>query len=119
MIKINLSDKFKKFDDQWSPKVIAEMNNYQFKLVKIEGDFTWHQHDETDETFYVIEGKLGINFENETIELKAGEMIVVPKGVKHKPFAVEEAKIMLIEPKGVTNTGDKKNNLTAENNQWV
>ena len=119
MIKINLSDKFKKFDDQWSPKVIAEMNNYQFKLVKIEGDFTWHQHDETDETFYVIEGKLGINFENETIELKAGEMIVVPKGVKHKPFAVEEAKIMLIEPKGVTNTGDKKNNLTVENNQWV
>ena len=119
MKKINLNEKFKKFDDQWSPKVIEEMNNYQFKLVKVEGDFTWHLHDQTDETFFVVEGKLGIDFEDETIELKAGEMIVVPKGVKHKPFAHGETKIMLIEPKGVINTGEKKNSFTADNDQWI
>ena len=67
MKKINLNEKFKIFDDQWSPKVIEEMNNYQFKLVKVEGDFTWHLHDQTDETFFVVEGKLGIDFEDETI----------------------------------------------------
>ena len=119
MKKINLQNKFNKFDDQWSPKVIMEMNDYQFKLVKIENDFTWHKHDDTDETFFVIEGKIGIEFEDETIELSAGEMIVVPKGKKHKPFAEEEAKIMLIEPKGVINTGDALSKLTAVNDQWI
>ena len=119
MKKINLQKKFNKFNDQWSPKVIEEMNDYQFKLVKIENDFTWHKHDDTDETFFVIEGKIGIEFEDETIELSAGEMIVIPKGKKHKPFAEEEAKIMLIEPKGVINTGDVLNKLTADNDQWI
>ena len=119
MKKINLQNKFNKFNDQWSPKVIMEMNDYQFKLVKIENDFTWHKHDDTDETFFVIEGKIGIEFEDETIELSAGEMIVVPKGKKHKPFAEEEAKIMLIEPKGVINTGDALSKLTADNDQWI
>jgi len=119
MKKINLQNKFNKFDDQWSPKVIMEMNDYQFKLVKIENDFTWHKHDDTDEAFFVIEGKIGIEFEDETIELSAGEMIVVPKGKKHKPFAEEEAKIMLIEPKGVINTGDALSKLTADNDQWI
>jgi len=119
MKKINLQNKFNKFDDQWSPKVIMEMNDYQFKLVKIENNFTWHKHDDTDETFFVIEGKIGIEFEDETIELSAGEMIVVPKGKKHKPFAEEEAKIMLIEPKGVINTGDALSKLTADNDQWI
>ena len=85
MKKINLQDKFKMFSDQWSPKIIEEMNDYQFKLVKIEREFTWHKHDDTDETFFVIDGKIGIEFEDETIELSAGEMIVIPKGKKHKP----------------------------------
>ena len=119
MKKINLQNKFNKFKDQWSPKVIEEMNDYQFKLVKIESDFTWHKHDDTDETFFVIEGKIGIEFENETIELSAGEMIVVPKGKRHKPFADEEAKVMLIEPKGVINTGDALSKFTADNDQWI
>ena len=119
MKKINLQNKFNKFNDQWSPKVIGEMNDYQFKLVKIKNDFTWHKHDDTDETFFVIEGKIGIKFEDETIELSAGEMIVIPKGKKHKPFAEEEAKIMLIEPKGVINTGDAFNEFTADNDQWI
>ena len=117
--KINLKSKFQKFTDQWSPKVIGEMNDYQFKLVKIENDFTWHKHDDTDETFLVIEGKMGIEFEDQTVELSEGEMIVIPKGKKHKPYAVKEAKIMIIEPKGVINTGDVTNDLTAKNDQWV
>ena len=119
MKKINLKSKFQKFTDQWSPKVIEEMNDYQFKLVKIENDFTWHKHDDTDETFLVIEGKMGIEFEDQTVELSEGEMIVIPKGKKHKPYADKEAKIMIIEPKGVTNTGDVVNELTSKNDQWI
>ena len=119
MKKINLKSKFQEFTDQWSPKVIEEMNDYQFKLVKIENDFTWHKHDDTDETFLVIEGKMGIEFEDQTVELSEGEMIVIPKGKKHKPYADKEAKIMIIEPKGVINTGDVTNDLTAKNDQWV
>ena len=119
MKKINLKSKFQKFTDQWSPKVIEEMNDYQFKLVKIENDFTWHKHDDTDETFLVVEGKMGIEFEDQTVELSEGEMIVIPKGKKHKPYADKEAKIMIIEPKGVINTGDVTNDLTAKNDQWV
>ena len=119
MNKINLLSKFKRFNDTWSPKVIAEMNEYQFKLAKIENEFIWHTHKDTDEVFIVLEGKMGIEFEDETVELEAGEMIVVPKGKKHKPFAEKEAKIMLVEPRGVINTGDVKNELTAENDQWI
>ena len=100
---INLYSKFDKFGDYWSPKVIAEMNDYQFKLVKIKGEFVKHQHSDTDEVFIVIEGK----------------MIVVPKGVVHKPFADEECKVMLVEPRGVLNTGDTKGDLTTPNDQWI
>tara|TARA_B100000579_G_C22836486_1_gene859106 strand:- start:1196 stop:1555 length:360 start_codon:yes stop_codon:yes gene_type:complete len=119
MKKINFKSKFSKFTDRWSPKVIAEMNNYQFKLVKIKDDFIWHQHEDTDEVFIVLQGTIFIDFENETIQIDEGEMIVVPKGVRHKPYAKEEAKIMLVEPSGVVNTGDKKDELTAPNNQWI
>ena len=116
---INLYSKFDKFGDYWSPKVIAEMNDYQFKLVKIKGEFLKHQHSDTDEVFIVLEGKMSIEFKTETIEIKNGEMIVVPKGVVHKPFADEECKVMLVEPRGVLNTGDTKGNLTAPNDQWI
>ena len=119
MKKINLLSKYKKFNDLWSPKVIAEMNEYQFKLAKIKDDFIWHQHSDTDEVFIVIEGTINIEFEDETVKLDAGEMIVVPKGKKHRPYAKEEAKIMLVEPKGVTNTGDIQSDLTALNDQWI
>ena len=116
---INLHSKFNVFIDHWSPKVIAEMNDYQFKLVKIKGEFVKHKHSETDEVFIVIDGKMSIEFETETIEIKSGEMVVVPKGVNHKPFAEEECKIMLVEPKGVVNTGDVKGDMTAPDDQWV
>ena len=95
MKKINLEDKLSKFSEHWSPKVIAEMNDYQFKLVKIEGEFVWHEHPDTDEVFIVIEGTMQIEFEDRTIELNEGEMLVVPKGVRHKPYAEEECKVML------------------------
>ena len=117
--KINLKSKFDKFHEQWSPKIIAEMNDYHFKLVKIKNEFIWHEHEDTDEVFIVIEGKIGIEFENETIEINEGEMIVVPKGKKHRPFAKKEAKIMLIEPRGVVNTGNIESEITAASDQWI
>ena len=119
MKKIYLKEKFSKFSDHWSPKVIAEMNDYQFKLVKIQGEFVWHNHDDTDETFIVIEGEMKIEFENETLELNEGDMFVVPKGVEHKPWAENECKVMIIEPRGVLNTGNSKGDLTASNDVWI
>ena len=117
--KINLNKKFNKISDYWSPKVIAEMNDYQFKLAKVKDEFIWHKHDNTDETFIVINGTLTIELKTETVMLGPGEMIVVPKGVEHKPRADQECNIMLIEPRGVTNTGDNESEMTAENNVWV
>lgn len=119
MDTINLKDKLAKFSDHWSPKVIAELNDYQFKLVKIQGEFVWHNHPDTDEVFFVIEGSMNIEFENETVQLNEGEMLVVPKGVEHKPYADSECKVMLVEPRGVVNTGDADSNLTADNDVWI
>ena len=119
MNKINLKEKFSKFSDHWSPKVIAEMNDYQFKLVKIQGEFVWHNHDDTDEAFIVIEGEMKIEFENETLQLNEGDMFVVPKGVEHKPWAGNECKVMIIEPRGVLNTGNSEGDLTASNDVWI
>lgn len=119
MSKINLKSKFELFQDLWSPKVIAELNDYQFKLVRVKGDFVWHKHDETDEAFLVLEGALNIEFEDKTIGLKEGELYVVPKGVLHRPFALQETKILILEPRNIINTGDVSNELTAENDQWI
>ena len=119
MSKVNFRDKLSEFSDQWTPKVIAEMNDYQFKLVKIEGDFVWHEHDDTDEAFIVIEGSMRIEFEDGSVELEEGEMYVVPKGVRHKPCADSECKVMLVEPRGVVNTGDADSDMTAPNDEWV
>ena len=103
---INFSEKLARIAEHWSPRVVAEMNDYQFKLVKLQGDFVWHQHADTDETFLVLEGHLRIDFRDGAVHLNPGEMYVVPKGVEHKPFAEHEVKLMLIEPRGVLNTGD-------------
>ena len=118
-LKINIAKKFNKIPDLWKPRVIAEMNNYQFKLAKVKDEFIWHSHDNTDEVFLVIEGLLVIYFRTHEVELRKGEMYVVPKGVEHKPYAKEECQIMLIEPKGVVNTGSKRNQFTAENDVWI
>ena len=116
---INFKDKFTKFSAHWSPRVIAEMNDYQFKLVKVDGEFVWHNHPDTDEVFIVIEGTLNIEFRDGFVTLNSGEMYVIPKGVEHKPFANAECKIMIVEPKGVVNTGGSASELTAKNDLWV
>ena len=117
--KINLKEKLSKFSDLWSPKVIAEMNDYQFKLVKIKGEFIWHEHLDTDEAFIVIEGSMGIEFKDRILELKEHEMIVIKKGEPHKPFAFEECKVLIVEPRGVINTGRTGGDLTSENDVWI
>ena len=117
--KVNFNKKLHLFHDLWSPKVIAQMNDYQFKLVKVNGDFVWHDHADTDETFIVLDGTLFIEFSDNTMELHAGEMTVVPKGIQHRPYANEECHILLVEPTGVVNTGEKENELTAENDVWI
>ena len=116
---INFKNKFTKFTEHWSPRVIAEMNDYQFKLVKVEGEFVWHDHPDTDEVFIVIEGCLNIEFRDGVVTLESGEMFVIPKGIEHKPMATSECKIMIVEPKGVVNTGDSGSELTAEDDVWV
>jgi len=116
---INLQEKFGLFTDRWQPKVIAEMNDYQFKIVKLQGDFIWHDHKDTDETFIVIEGRLRIDFRDGAVVIGPGEMFVVPKGVEHKPFAEHEVKLMLMEPRGVRNTGEESGERTAANDVWI
>ncbi len=117
--KINIKEKLIKINEYWSPKVIAEMNNYQFKLAKVKGEFIWHSHDSSDEVFIIIDGKMNIELRDEIIKLSKGEMYVVPKGVEHKPYAEKECQIMLIEPKEVVNTGKIKNKYTSPNDIWI
>ncbi|HEK9096586.1 cupin domain-containing protein [Pseudomonas aeruginosa] len=116
---INFAAKLALFDDRWQPKVIAQMNDYQFKLVKIEGDFVWHSHADTDETFIVLAGRLRIDFRDGAVHLRPGEMYVVPRGVEHKPFAEGEVRMLLVEPCGVRNTGDQGGERTAVNDLWI
>jgi mannose-6-phosphate isomerase-like protein (cupin superfamily) len=116
---INFAQKFGLFSEQWRPKVIAEMNDYQFKLVKLQGDFLWHHHSDTDEAFIVIQGTLRIDFRNGAVHLGPGEMFVVPKGVEHKPFAEDETRVLLVEPRGLRNTGEKSGERTAPNDVWI
>ena len=116
---LNFEEKFSRFSKHWSPRVIAEMNDYQFKLVKVQGEFVWHEHPETDEVFIVINGVLDIEFRDGKVTLESGEMFIIPKGVEHRPVAKNECNMMLVEPKGVINTGDAGGQLTAENDVWV
>jgi mannose-6-phosphate isomerase-like protein (cupin superfamily) len=116
---INFNEKLSKFSELWSPRIIARMNDYEFKLARIEGEFVWHKHDETDETFIVIDGEMRIEFRDGSVDLRAGEMFVVPRGVEHKPFAARECHIMIIEPAGTVNTGDAGGELTAKTDVWI
>ena len=116
---VNFAEKLARITDQWQPRVISELNDYQFKLVRIEGDFVWHHHEDTDEAFLVLEGVLRIDFRDGAVTIGPGEMFVVPKGVEHKPCAEHEVKLMLIEPRGVKNTGASDTNRTAPNDVWV
>lgn len=116
---VSFQEKFGKFSERFQPKVIAQMNDYQFKLVRVEGEFVWHSHPETDEAFIVIDGELTIEFRDGAVTLRSGEMFVVPRGIEHKPSAASECRIMLIEPVGTMNTGDAGGDRTAPNDVWI
>lgn len=115
----NLQEKLSKFSEHWTPKIIAQMNDYHFKVVKVQGEFVWHDHPETDEVFLVLKGTLDIHFRDSILTLKEGELYVVPKGVVHKPVAQNECHILLVEPAGTVNTGDVVSEKTAANNVWI
>ena len=118
--KINFMEKFSKLpDEDYSVRIIAMMNNYEFKIVKFKGEFIWHSHPDTDETFIILDGKMLMNFRDKVVELNSGEMIVIPKGVEHKPASDEGYKALLIEPEGVPNTGDVDNEITINKIEWI
>jgi mannose-6-phosphate isomerase-like protein (cupin superfamily) len=129
---VNFQEKLAQFSEHWSPKIIAQMNDYHFKLVKIEGEFVWHSHAETDEVFVVLDGEMVFEFRNghfsdgrsvrsqcKRTTLHPGELFVVPKGVEHKPVAEKECHILLVEPAGLVNTGNAESDLTAPNDVWI
>jgi len=116
---ISFSEKLSLVHEHWSPRVIAEMNDYQFKVVKVLGDFIWHAHKDTDETFIVLDGVLRIDLEDGYVLVHAGEMFVVARGMQHKPFAESQVSLLLIEPRGVVNTGDEPSDRAASNDVWV
>lgn len=105
-LAINLSDKLAQFDDHWSPRTVAQFNGHDVMVVKVKGEFVWHHHDDTDDFFLVLNGRLTIRMRDGDVELGPGEMFVVPVGVEHQPFAADEAELLLIEPSGTPNTGD-------------
>jgi mannose-6-phosphate isomerase-like protein (cupin superfamily) len=104
--KVNITEKLNQFTDHWAPKVVGDLDDYEIKLVKLQGEFVWHKHDDDDEMFLVIDGEMDIEFRDRTEHLRAGEFLVVPKGSEHKPFAMSECSALLFERKGVVNTGD-------------
>lgn len=104
--KINLTEKFSRFDDQWNPKIVADLNDSQVKLAKVQGEFVWHQHENEDELFIVVQGHLTIELRDGQVTLGPGELVVIPKGVEHRPVARDEVHLMLIEPQGIRHTGD-------------
>ena len=116
---VNLRGKLARFSEVWSPRVVAEVNDYQLKLAKLEGEFVWHAHDDTDEAFLVLEGSMRIEFRDGVAHLAEGDLCVVPKGTEHRPCADRACHVLLIEPRGVVNTGDAGGDLQAENDVWV
>jgi len=116
---INLAEKLSKFSEHWSPRVVAQMNDYQFKVVKFCGEFVWHDHKDTDEVFLVLSGEMEIGFRDRNVTLRAGELFVVPKGVEHITRAAVECHALVIEPRGIVNTGETSGQLTAQNDVWV
>jgi mannose-6-phosphate isomerase-like protein (cupin superfamily) len=118
--KINFSEKFERLPSgDYAVGIIAKLNNYEFKVVKFKGDFVWHSHSDTDEAFVIIEGVMVMNFRDRKVEVRSGEMIIVPKGVEHKPSSSDGYKALLIEPEGVPNTGGVRNDMTITTVGWV
>lgn len=116
---IRFSEKLSLFSDHWAPRIVAQMNNYHFKLAKIEGEFVWHAHPETDEVFIVLKGSMRIEFRDGQVQLQEGEMFVVPRATPHRPVATTECHILLVEPAGTANTGDAGGERTAPADLWI
>ena len=119
MESINLARALEQFSDHWSPRIIAELNGQQIKLAKFIGAFDWHSHADEDEMFLVLEGSFVMEFRDKRVELKAGEMLVVPRGVEHRPVAEEECSVMLVEPVGLVNTGDAETSEKTTTGIWL
>ncbi len=118
--KISLADKLTQINDHWHPRIIAELNGQQVKLVKFVGEFVWHHHEDADELFYVVKGRFRMDFRDKSEWIEAGEMIVVPRGVEHRPYAEEEVEVMLFEPSGTLNTGNiPDDEKTAPLTDWL
>ena len=116
---INLTQKFSLISEQWDPKIIAQLNDYHLKIAKIQGDFVWHSHPETDEVFLVVDGSLVIQLRDGELRLAPGELCVIPKGVEHKPSAQDECQILMVEPAGTLNTGDAGGERTIAESEWI
>ncbi len=116
---INFNEKLATFSEHWSPRVIAEMNDYQFKLVRLQGEFIWHAHADTDEVFIVLDGSMSIEFRDKVVPMSSGEMYVVAAGVEHRPVAPQECCVLLVEPRGVVNTGGAGGAYTSPNDVWA
>ena len=119
MNKINLADKFGLFNEYWSPKIVGELNGSYIKLAKLKGEFDWHHHENEEEMFLVVKGKLIIKFRDKDVAINAGEFIVIPRGVEHLPVAPEEVHVMLIEPKETLDTGNIINEKTKQVIDWI
>jgi len=119
MAKVNLAEKFSLFNEHWSPKIVGEINESYVKIAKLKGEFVWHHHDEEDEMFFVIKGKLIMRFRDKDIQIGEGEFIIIPKGIEHLPVAPEEVCVMLIEPKSTVNTGNIKDDRTIDNLEYL
>ena len=119
MQKVNLPEKLEKIKDHWHPRIAGELNGQHVKLAKLKGEFVWHKHEEEDEMFLILEGHLRVEFRDHSVELDKGEFIIVPKGIEHRPVAENECSVMLFEPAGAINTGDKKDELTRDELEWI
>ena len=116
---INLAEKLSRFSEHWSPKIVAQMNDYHFKLVKFQGEFVWHSHGDTDEVFIVLDGAMKIHFRDGNVSIAAGEMFVIPRAVEHKTSATAECRAMLVERAGTVNTGEVVSEQTAASDAWI
>ncbi|MDT0676059.1 cupin domain-containing protein [Autumnicola musiva] len=119
MNKVNLADKFSRFQDHWHPRIVGELNGQQVKLAKFKGEFIWHKHDEEDEMFYVVKGKFKMEFRDKTVEVKENEFLVVPRGTEHRPIAEEEVQVMLFEPASTLHTGNQKSELSQDDQEFI
>jgi len=119
MQKVNLAEKLARFEDHWNPRIVGELNGQHVKLVKFQGPFVWHKHDDEDELFLVIRGSFRMEFRDSSVRLEAGELLIVPRGVEHRPVADEEVQVLLFEPASTKNTGDSESELTVDAPEWI